>query len=271
MVRGTSLQVGVPAKGFSVCLPVTSGTRTLGVILIGPSRRPVPHWREVGRTIALITSVVITSATVLKEQRLLAKTDGLTGLMNRKHLLASAHELTAANPPPPCIAFFLFDVDHFKHYNDTNGHLAGDDLLVTLSRLLRERTRDNELVGRYGGEEFLMVMPGVDLEKALQAAERVRGMIARTPFPHADKQPGGLVSISGGVAVWPADGTDVPTLLRRADEALYAAKRAGRNRVLPSASAGSAGPGVVRQRVAHAVAEVLLDAPTESLRERLIR
>src|SRR5262245_28210370 len=187
MARGTSLAAGVPEKGFSLCLPVTSGTRTLGVILIGPCKRPIPHWRELGRTIALITSVVITSATVLKEQKLLAKTDGLTGLLNRKHLLARVEELFAADPAPSSVGLFLFDIDHFKHYNDTNGHLAGDELLTALSRLLRDRTRDNELVGRYGGEEFLIVMPGVDREAALGASERVRAMIAGTAFPHGDK------------------------------------------------------------------------------------
>jgi hypothetical protein len=121
VVRGLHLANGAPEQGFSLCLPVTNQTRTLGVILIGPCKRPIPHWREVGRTIALISSVVITSAAVLREQKLLAKTDGLTGLLNRKHLLARAHELLAADPAPRSVGFFLFDIDHFKHYNDTNG------------------------------------------------------------------------------------------------------------------------------------------------------
>ena len=231
VVRGQHLANGVPEKGFSLCLPVTSGSRTIGVILIGPCERPIPHWREIGRTIALITSVVISGATVLREQKLLAKTDGLTGLMNRMHVLARVHELLAVDPGPRTLGFFLFDIDHFKKYNDTNGHLPGDELLKSLSQLLRENIREDELVGRYGGEEFIMVIPNCDREGALLAAERIRALIARTPFPHADKQPGGHVSVSGGVSVWPMDGSDVDTLLRKADEALYAAKRAGRDRV----------------------------------------
>jgi diguanylate cyclase (GGDEF)-like protein len=231
VVRGTHLAKGVPEKGFSLCLPVTSGSRTIGVILIGPCERAIPHWREIGRTIALITSVVITSATVLKEQELLAKTDGLTGLMNRMYLLHRVQELLTADPGPRSVGFFLFDIDHFKKYNDTNGHLPGDELLKSLSEILRENIREDELVARYGGEEFLMVMPNVDREGALQAAERIRRLIAATDFPHAEKQPNGRVTVSGGVAVWPMDGEDVETLLRMADEALYAAKRAGRNRV----------------------------------------
>src|SRR5262245_27766044 len=110
VVRATHLARGVPAKGFSLCMPVTNAGRTIGVILIGPCERPIPHWREIGRTIALITSVVITSASVLKEQRLLANNDGLTGLPNRMHLLQRLHELLTGEPGPPTVGFFLFDI-----------------------------------------------------------------------------------------------------------------------------------------------------------------
>jgi diguanylate cyclase (GGDEF)-like protein len=256
LARGTHLAKGAPEKGFSLCLPVTSGSRTLGVILIGPCERVIPHWREIGRTIALITSVVITSATVLKEQKLLAKTDGLTGLMNRTHLLARVKDLLAADPGPRTLGVFLFDIDHFKHYNDTNGHLPGDELLKSLSQLLRDNIREGELVGRYGGEEFIMVMPNVDRDEAVGAAERIRRLIAEQPFPHADKQPAGRVTVSGGIAVWPMDGGDVDTLLRQADEALYAAKRAGRNQVTawrPVALGGDPEPEAVDRAVAQAL------------------
>jgi diguanylate cyclase (GGDEF)-like protein len=258
VIRGLHLAKGAPEKGFSLCLPLTNGGRTTGVILIGPCERMIPHAREIARTIALITSVVITGATVLREQELLAKTDGLTGLMNRSHLLHRVNELLAADPGPRALGFFLFDIDHFKAYNDTNGHLPGDDLLKALSRLLRENIREDELVGRWGGEEFIMVMPNVDREGALQAAERIRRLIAATPFPHAEKQPGARVTVSGGVAVWPMDGDDVETLLRLADDALYAAKRAGRNRVqawAPAGLAGEAGPAKVARVVEQALLE----------------
>jgi diguanylate cyclase (GGDEF)-like protein len=262
VVRGTHLAQGVPEKGFSLCLPVTSGSRTIGVILVGPCERAIPHWREIGRTIALITSVVITSATVLKEQESLAKTDGLTGLMNRMHLLHRVHELLAADPGPRSVGFFLFDIDHFKKYNDTNGHLPGDELLKSLSLILRENIREDELVARYGGEEFLMVMPNVDREGALQAAERIRRLIASTDFPHAEKQPGGRVTVSGGIAVWPMDGEDVETLLRMADEALYAAKRAGRNRVSAWTPRELGGDGQA-SRLERVVAQALLESDLE--------
>ena len=258
MVRSTHLASGVPEKGFSLCLPVTSGSRTIGVILIGPCAQPIPHWRAIGRTIALITSAVISSATVLREQRLLAKTDGLTGLMNRKHLLLQVQELLVADPRPRTIGFFLFDIDHFKKYNDTNGHLPGDELLKSLSQLLRDNIRAAELVGRYGGEEFIMVMPNADRAGALMAAERIRGLISGTTFPNGEKQPSGRVTVSGGVAVWPMDGSDVDTLLRKADEALYQAKRAGRDRVCayaPAALGADSQPSHVGQLVAQTLLE----------------
>jgi diguanylate cyclase (GGDEF)-like protein len=256
VVRGTHLAKGAPEKGFSLCLPVTSASRTLGVILIGPCERVIPHWREIGRTLALITSVVITSAQVLKEQKLLAKTDGLTGLLNRTHLLARVKELLAADPGPRTLGLFLFDIDHFKHYNDTNGHLPGDELLKGLSAMLRENIREGEAVGRYGGEEFIMVMPNVDRDEALGAAERIRRLIAEHPFPHAEKQPSGRVTVSGGIAVWPMDGGDVDTLLRQADEALYTAKRAGRNQVAAWVPTGLSGD---PEPVDRAVAQALLE------------
>ncbi len=258
VVRGTHLAQGVPEKGFSLCMPVTNGSRTIGVILIGPCERPIPHCREIGRTIALITSVVITSATVLKQQELLAKTDGLTGLPNRTHLLQRVQELLTGDPGPRTLGFFLFDIDHFKKYNDTNGHLPGDELLKELSQILRENIREDELVARWGGEEFLMVMPNVDREEALRAAGRIRRLIAATAFPHAEKQPSGRVTVSGGVAVWPMDSDDVDTLLRLADEALYAAKRAGRDRVCAWAPAGLGSDGE-KERVQRAAEQALLE------------
>ena len=101
-----------------------------------------------------------------------------------------------------------------------------------MGALLRENSRENEVVGRYGGEEFLIVMPATPKDVALRVAERIRSLIEGTPFEHAASQPTGHVTISGGVATWPGDGEEVDSLLRSADAALYQSKRTGRNRVL---------------------------------------
>jgi diguanylate cyclase (GGDEF)-like protein len=236
VVRGRNLATGVPTSGFALSLPIVNGERTIGVILIGPSLRDLPHLREIGRTIALITSVSMTSAAVLKEQTMLAKTDGLTGLLNKTHILRRLRDLIASDGGPRIFSVFLFDIDHFKHYNDTNGHLAGDELLRSLGELLKENVREEEIVGRYGGEEFLLVMPNVEKSLALRAAERIRAVVAAWDFPHRDRQPGGCVTVSGGIAGWPNDGDEVDALLHRADQALYQAKREGRNRVFAYAA-----------------------------------
>jgi diguanylate cyclase (GGDEF)-like protein len=209
----------------------------LGVILIGPSERQLPHAREIGRTIALLSSVAIVSTVVLSKERLLAKTDGLTGLLNKTNVYRRLRELISEDSPAGSLSVFLLDIDNFKHYNDTNGHLPGDDLLKRMGALLKDNSRENEVVGRYGGEEFLVVMPATPKDVALRVAERIRSLIESSPFEHGASQPNGHVTISGGVATWPGDGEDVDSLLRSADEALYQAKRAGRNRVLAHTAA----------------------------------
>jgi diguanylate cyclase (GGDEF)-like protein len=232
VIRSRNLGRCLPRSGFSLCVPIMGEKYPLGVILIGPSARQLPHAREIGRTIALLSSVAIVSTMVLSKERLLAKTDGLTGLLNKTNVHRRLRDLISDDSPSGQLSVFLLDIDHFKQYNDTNGHLPGDDLLKRLGALLRENSRENEVVGRYGGEEFLVVMPATPKDVALRVAERIRALIESTPFEHAATQPGSRVTISGGVATWPADGEDVQSLLRSADAALYHAKRTGRNRVL---------------------------------------
>lgn len=232
LVRGRHLSEGMPEAGFSMCLPVLRGNETVGVILVGPSQRSLPRATDLGRTIALMTSVAISSAVVLREQEHLAQTDGLTGLFNKRHILEHIEQaLHADERRGRSYSIFLFDIDHFKHYNDTHGHQPGDDLLRSVAALLKSNLRESEYVGRYGGEEFLLAMADVDKDQALMAAERIRSTIAAHPFRFADQQPLGRLSVSGGVATWPADGPDLPALIRAADDALYKAKRAGRDKV----------------------------------------
>jgi len=230
VVRTRNLARCLPRRGFSLCVPIMGQERPLGVVLIGPSDRHLPHAREIGRTLALISSVAIASTVVLSKERLLAKTDGLTGLLNKTNIYRRLRDLVSDDANAP-LSIFLLDIDHFKHYNDTNGHLPGDELLKRMGALLRENSREHEVVGRYGGEEFLVVMPNTPKDVAVRVAHRIRSLVEYARFDHAAGQPSGCVTISGGVATWPSDGEDVDTLLRNADAALYAAKRGGRNRV----------------------------------------
>jgi diguanylate cyclase (GGDEF)-like protein len=153
-------------------------------------------------------------------------------VFNKRHMTRVLGEaIVKAQEQISCVSVFLFDIDNFKHYNDTNGHVAGDRLLQLLARLVQENTRRENVFGRFGGEEFLIVLPGVKAEQALAAAENVRGRIAAHPFPFAEGQPLGCLSVSGGVAEFPADAADSTRLLQAADAALYEAKRKGRNQV----------------------------------------
>jgi diguanylate cyclase (GGDEF)-like protein len=163
----------------------------------------------------------------------LAVTDGLTGLYNHRHFherLALEVERSQRNGLP--LSLFMIDVDHFKHYNDQHGHPAGDEVLRQLARLLGDGRRANDVVARYGGEEFAIVLVDTAKFAAAKLAERLRERVADHVFPQGDAQPEGRMTISIGVATCPDDATDPESLVRAADAALYAAKHAGRDRVV---------------------------------------
>jgi len=160
--------------------------------------------------------------------RSLALTDELTGLPNRRRVLARLGELLA-HADAPC-AVLLADLDHFKRINDEHGHLVGDEVLKLVAARLTEAVREPVVVGRLGGEEFLVVLPDTTLEAARQAAERIRESVAATDTQRWPGRP--ALTISLGVAVSNGAGDSVSAMLSRADAALYDAKRAGRNRVI---------------------------------------
>ena len=164
-----------------------------------------------------------------RELNRVARRDSLTGVGNRRALDEAIARLLDQGDRlrPTRFALILFDIDHFKGYNDEHGHLAGDAALGRLGEILRRETRGDDLAFRYGGEEFLLLLPEVDLNGAIAVGERVR-------VAAVEKRAAGLppFTVSGGVALCdPADGRDPEPLLRRADAALYLAKRAGRNRI----------------------------------------
>jgi diguanylate cyclase (GGDEF)-like protein len=162
----------------------------------------------------------------------LAVTDGLTGLYNHRHLherLALEVERSQRSGLP--LSLLMIDVDHFKQFNDTFGHPAGDEVLRQLARVLNDTRRANDVVARYGGEEFAVILVDTAKFTAAKVAERVRERIAAHDFTEA-AQKAGRISVSVGVATFPDDGADAEGLVRAADTALYAAKRAGRNRVV---------------------------------------
>ena len=170
----------------------------------------------------------------------LAVKDGLTGLFNHRHFQEEmSREMSRCQRYGSTFSVVFIDIDHFKKYNDTNGHPSGDDLLRELAHLISARLRQTDLIARYGGEEFVLLLPSTTKPNALICAENIRQMIAEYPFPGKENQPLGCVSASMGVAGYPMDGAEVTALLKAADDALYRAKAAGRNRVCEAVPDGS--------------------------------
>lgn len=166
----------------------------------------------------------------------MALTDSLTGLYNRRYLIAHAASLverTRAAAKP--LAVLMIDVDHFKLVNDSHGHAVGDEVLCQVAERMTLNIRTVDMLARFGGEEFVALMPDTPIELAETVAERLRAAVADTPFETAVGPLSGTISVGVAEALGPAETVD--SLLKRADDALYAAKRGGRNRVVVAVEA----------------------------------
>ncbi len=169
--------------------------------------------------------------------RELAIRDGLTGLYNHRYFQeALAMEVARAQRHNRPFSLIFIDVDYFKKYNDTHGHPMGDQLLRNLSDMLNSRLRQSDMAARYGGEEFILLLPETGKDGAAIVAESVRSQIENYPFDGRETQPGGKVTVSVGVSTFQEDGSDAPSVLHQADQALYKAKHAGRNQVMKAKS-----------------------------------
>jgi diguanylate cyclase (GGDEF)-like protein len=216
-----------------IVAPMVFNEEVVGVIAVEGLKRGQAEAKDALRLLAQVGAVSVHTQARYTEMKATASIDGLTGVFNKRYLTHRlAEEMRRSQDEVSSVSVFIFDVDNFKHYNDRNGHVAGDRLLQRLAKLVMENVRKDTIFGRYGGEEFLVVFPGTKRSQALAAAENVRQAIASHEFAFGFDQPLGTVSVSGGVAEYPLDGSDAATLVRAADEALYQAKRSGRNRVL---------------------------------------
>jgi len=206
-----------------------------------PDGSPLIGWLAVQVTIAAallaITNISLTAVGRWVERetlyREMSTIDGLTRLTNRRSFIERGQSefLRAQRIPASALACVMVDLDHFKRINDTWGHHAGDQVLIAASTIMMEGARQYDEVGRYGGEEFAILLPGLTLEAAAIVAERIREKIAGAKI-NVDGNPIAITA-SFGVASFPAPGVvDLNDLLKAADKALYAAKESGRNRVV---------------------------------------
>jgi len=192
---------------------------------------------QISRLIMVLTASALSLALVSRSQKLLrmATSDPLTGLFNRGYVDDRfAVELSRARRHHQQLALAVVDVDRFKLLNDTHGHSAGDAVLRSIGAIFRQSFRQSDTVGRYGGEEFVVILPEMNLEDARRKIESLRELVASTPIELNSRREMVGVTISAGLAGMPVDGNDAIELFALADERLFQAKREGRNRVVAS-------------------------------------
>ncbi|MDH3283712.1 MAG: sensor domain-containing diguanylate cyclase, partial [Acidobacteriota bacterium] len=220
-------------RRMDLCVPMVHDGRLKGVIAVAELGRRPPNEKSMLRMVADLGSIALNTAALLRAAELAANSDALTRLFNKRFLLRHLEEeIAKARRTGEPLSVFFFDIDHFKNYNDVNGHQAGDDALKITGRLVTDMLREDDIPARYGGEEFVIVLPNTTKLGAYEAGEKIRQAVESYAYAHGRSQPNGRVTISGGVASFAEDGGTVEELLEAADAALYAAKRSGRNRVL---------------------------------------
>lgn len=162
----------------------------------------------------------------------MSKTDLLTEISNRRHLMERfTEELERSKRSGKGLCCLMLDVDHFKSINDTFGHLKGDDVLRELAKILKDSVRTYDVLGRYGGEEFMMILPDTNIDNAVGLAERIRQKVENNLGKNSMLDNGRHVTISLGMTSASVDDTSIETIIKRADTALYKAKAGGRNKV----------------------------------------
>ncbi|MDQ1443830.1 MAG: hypothetical protein QOI20_294, partial [Acidimicrobiaceae bacterium] len=223
------LVAALPDARNLILTPLSAESRAVGVLVIEHSLRRGSRIER--RVVSMVerfashASLALRNAWLLEQVQKMATTDGLTGIANRRSFdIGLERELSRAFRNDSPLTVVLLDLDHFKQLNDTYGHQVGDEVLRMVGGALSEHCRDFDMAARYGGEEFAVIMPGCDEAESVEAAERLRRVVAQADSPVA-------VTASFGVATYPGNGSTVDDLIKAADDALYQSKRAGRDRV----------------------------------------
>lgn len=219
-----------------LCLPLAAQGETLGVLylegLVGDSAdNPIERVTQQATAVGERISLAIANLKLRGALRTQSIRDPLTGLFNRRYMEETLErELSRATRNEQVVALLMCDIDHFKRFNDTFGHQAGDVLLRALGDFLTQRTRGQDVACRFGGEEFALILAGANLDAAHQRAEILREEVKALIVRHGG-QLLGTISLSVGIAAFPEHGRSAEELVRAADSALYRAKSDGRDRV----------------------------------------
>lgn len=221
-------------RGSLLAVPMVHGAELLGVLNFERPQAAAfePEEIEFFMAVADQVAMALQNARLHAKTVALAITDPLTGVPNRRYLFQQLEqELNRANRFGTQLSVLMIDIDFFKRLNDTAGHQAGDDVLRQVCALLKGMVRRVDTLGRYGGEEFMVLLPQVTRAEAIEVADKLRAAVATATFSWREVQPDGRITISVGVASLPGDATEQDRLVDCADAALYASKREGRNRV----------------------------------------
>lgn len=214
--------------------PLSSREKCIGVVNVYSKQKYIYSANEITLLSTLANQIALSleNAMLFEEMETRAITDRLTGLYNHKHLHEVLNfELREAERFSRPLSLLLLDIDYFKSYNDSFGHQAGDILLKKIAHILKESVRPDDCVGRYGGEEFVIILKDLSAVRAREVAERIRLAIERYPFAGRERQPMGAVTVSGGIAQYPLHAGGVEEMVKKADEALYKGKFTGRNKI----------------------------------------
>ena len=240
-----SLAAAEPRADSVVSVPLKSQNRVIGVLNLY-DRVMEDDFDEDDvatiRSFANQATVAIDNVLLHQEAQRLSITDGLTGLWNYRYFqMTFDKEIERASRFSRPLALLVMDLDKFKQVNDEYGHQRGDSVLVELSTRIKGTIREVDILARYGGEEFVLILPETDLDGAVQAADKICGLVRGRRFGAAGEVPI-RVTVSIGVAVFPEHGPTASTLVRAADAALYAAKEAGRDGYQVASPAGEGQP-----------------------------
>ncbi len=224
--------LGPPFPPDALCAPLLSHGEPLGVLTLratDPDRPLTEAQTQLATTVAEHVALALANLRTREALRSQAIRDPLTGLFNRRYLEETLErELSRAARHGSALGIIMLDLDHFKQFNDTFGHVAGDALLRALGAFLAANLRREDIACRYGGEEFLLILPGSTLENARRRAEQLQELLKLLDIEH-DGQPLGSVTCSLGVAAYPEHGATTQALVQAADTALYRAKAGGRD------------------------------------------
>jgi diguanylate cyclase (GGDEF)-like protein len=242
-VRSTPNYVALCQEtGSRTCIPLVSFGQTLGALVLDSAQASAFNNSDVQslESVADICANAIQNAHYVERVKQLAYLDGLTGIFNRRFFeLRISEEIERARRFGAGMAVIMVDIDQFKRLNDEFGHLLGDEVLRQVSSLFYQQLRKIDVVCRYGGEEFAILLSQTNPQHALGVAEKLRRLVEGWQFPGVP-QP---VTISAGAATYPEHGTTRDELVKAADAGLYAAKQAGRNQVMPSPLCNKAAQG----------------------------